>query len=194
MCTEDLFNFDFTELEIDGRNIFSSNDHWLYDSDVIGTSFVRMADLSERRQQIAVWWKTQPQLWSPVLNPFILNWLDKRATRKDWEVEVQRAIFYLKENGSSRDKQLDLSALGTDTEEKHCEVGRKRTVAWGDSISTNDCWCVQLQLGRLSFYIVDFGDSLHLIPDMRRDLKTGNSTEFNQCALLKLAAGLEWIG
>ena len=34
----DLFNFDFTELETDGRNIFFIDDRWMYDSDVIGTS------------------------------------------------------------------------------------------------------------------------------------------------------------
>ena len=137
----------------------------------------------------------QQQQWSPVLNPFILNWLDKRAVDTNWEKEVRRAIWYLKENGSSRDKQLALSALSTNSDDKQCEVGRqKRAVIWCDSISMNDCRCVQLQLGRLSFYVVDFGDSSHLNPDMRIALNTGNSTEFNQCALLKLAVVMEWIG
>ena len=44
------------------------------------------------------------------------------------------------------------------------------------------------------FYVLDFGDSLHSIPDMRQNLKTVGSTEFNQCALTTLADGLEWIG
>ena len=87
-------------------DIFPINDHWVCDSDVIGASLVKIADLSGRQQRIDARWEDQPQICQSALNPFVLNWLDKRATSDERTSEVDKALKYLAISVSSRGKTV----------------------------------------------------------------------------------------
>ena len=63
-------------------------------------------------------------------------------------------------------------------------------VIWGGTLKLDDCTSQLVPIGPLSFYAIDFGDTLSLSDQLQRSLNSQDKTERNQCTLIALAAGL----
>ena len=59
------------------------------------------AALSERQQTIARWWKDN-NVNQPCSEPFVLNWLGRRAVSDDWQKEANADLIYLAQFGTER--------------------------------------------------------------------------------------------
>ena len=65
-------------------------------------------------------------------------------------------------------------------------------IVWGSKVSLIDVESEEISFGLLRFHVLDSGDALELNSGLQNDMACGASSERNQCALLAMAAGVEW--
>ena len=70
---------------------------------------------------------------------------------------------------------------------------KSRAVDWGLIVDNTDFIMQEVRIGTLNFNAVDFGDDIRLSQISREHLACGDANEINQCTLLHLCAGLEWV-
>ena len=184
-------HFDFTELGKDCQDILYDKDSWVYPASSKKCTPIRITDLSDRQKKIADWWKSSAPC-PAIISPFVLNWLDQRASSDNWDQEAREALSFLVQFGTERDRGLAADAL-TSGVEKHIVGRRTRAAVWGESLSLEDCSTVELDIGKLLLHVVDFGDSIHLNTVLQKRLDCTGPVERNQCAILSFAAAAEWV-
>ena len=64
---------------------------------------------------------------------------------------------------------------------------------WGSSIPLGDCEAQEVTIGEFHFTAIDYGDTILASEVLKRETKNIDSTECNQCVLLHLVAGLQWV-
>ena len=118
---DDFFHFDPNELEEKGQKILFPTDEWARPKNMHANRMVPMKELTTRQKAIALWWKKMEPI-DLRITPFLLNWLDKRAESDFCNIEVNKALSYLVQYGSERDRELaaDVVARRSDA----CAVGR----------------------------------------------------------------------
>ena len=88
-----------------------------------------------------------------MITPFILHWLDSRATSNEWGIEFPLALDYLSVHGA----EIDHALANDQLQSLHgCRsnviVGRMQShIKWGSSIALADCWSVELAVAKLHF-------------------------------------------
>ena len=101
------------------------------------------------------------------------------------------ALSYLAQFGTERDRELAGRVL-SDESTVHC-VFNTHLRPMGYSVALEDCWSIEVGIGRLFLHVVDYGRAIHLDKDLQRRLNFGCATERNQGACLSTAAGFEWV-
>ena len=189
----DFDHVDFTEKEQRVNDLIHCTDRWIYPNQTRGEPFMKN-EVTPHQQKVSDWWNSYR--WKECdakLTPFILNWMDKQTNSSNNEENVMAALQFLLEEGSTRDKELASKALMTRIIDEPC-VGNRQptTIVWGQKEQLIDCIVEELMIGALKFHLVEYGDELDLSVETRKTLRTGNSVENNQCALVALGAGVEW--
>lgn len=132
-------------------------------------------ELSIGRKQITAAWAGFSSSMDPVIHPFVSNWLNQHCLEKasvPGVNELFMALTYLQEHGSTRDKQMAVSALEK-FDEKQRAVGRcEKTTknVWGEKLKLIDCTSEEVAFGLLRFHVVDFGGVLNLNDALQREL------------------------
>lgn len=84
-------HFDFTEIEADLQGMLYTDGDWVYSPTVKTERKIPITALSGRQQSIAQWWKRN-DVDRPFVEPFILSWVDRRASPDDWHPETKAAL------------------------------------------------------------------------------------------------------
>ena len=132
-------------------------------------------------------------LIDPVLHCCLLNWMVQMDhPHTELEKNVALALQNILSHGNSQFRPLASQALA-------CLKGLDRhitgdtpplKVIWGETSKLDDCTSQRVSIGSLSFFAIDFGDTLSLSDQLQRSLNSPDKTERNQCTLIALAAGI----
>ena len=193
----DFEHFDFVESEQLINDLVHTDDKWTYPARFDGQP-VENEPLSDLQLQVEMLWNDHAAEIDPLLHAFIVNWLTTCCVKRETVPSIDmicHSLMYLQEHGSDRDKLAATRALDL-MEHKVCyavgNVDRCMEITWGSKVKLIDGESEEITFGTLRFHVLDFGDVLDLNEGLKEAIACGVSVEKNQCAILAMAAGIEW--
>lgn len=157
---DDANHFYMAEMEGKLNTILHCNGEWIYATREDGERDEH-AQLDEDQRRLSDWWKLHGNLRAPQLVPFVLNWIDQSATTPCAE-EFRRALTYLCEHGSTRNRQLARRALAGDVQQTPIVGNSPNDIHCGSKVQLVDCTVGNIAIRRLHFHAVDFGGEIKI--------------------------------
>ena len=190
---EDVQQFDFTALEDEYRTALFGRDDWLIYNPEKQVSFESIGAEARERWNMETIYQEYLSMIDIALHCSLLNWMSVMDhTPNVLEKNVALGLQNILVHGNSRLRGLAAQALA-------CLNGLDRhitgdappiKVLWGVTTKLDDCSSQKCAIGPLSFFALDYGDTLSLSDAVQRGLNSPEKTERNQCTLIALAAGL----
>ena len=190
---EGFGRFDFTQSESRARQLYYADDTWADERETTGGEVFLVGEIDESMDGPETWYSTQDRPLPKCVEQFVLNWLVKNATMKDWDVGIMQALELIASQGTKRMSQAALAELAMRQEEACMRTGETPSqISWSVSADMGDVRSQQLVIGGLEFTVLDYGDKLNIPLKLRKLLYEGSNLERNQCSIIHLSAGIEW--
>ena len=170
---EDVYHFDFTAVEEDYRTALLGRDDWLIYNQCKLVSIENIGTDVRERWDMEKTYGEYLAVIDIALRCSLLKWIvTMDHTPEKLERNVALGLQNILVRGNSRLRGLAAQALA-------CLVGLDRhitgdspplKVTWGNSNKLDDCCSQQCSIGPLSFFALDYGDTLNLSDVVQRGL------------------------
>ena len=181
-------------MESPWRSSVHTEDEWVRNETSLPKMQVPPDTLSHIQSVAQQWWLSNQRHVGEVLVPYAINCLTVDGEEPEFGEKVVASLECLQERGSSRDRKEAMHSSarlrGNEVGETFPfgEVGVFRRVKYSDRLY---CAGVSVVGYPPPPHAIDYGDRARARNQTKRLAGRGGDIEFNQCAIIGLAAGME---